>query len=82
MIRVLFFASLREALGSGESLACTPQIATVAQLRDQLAARGDKWQLLLTTRNLRSAVNQSMVAMDTVIKDGDEIAFFPPVTGG
>ena len=82
MVRVLFFAGLREALGSGESLPLTTQIATVAQLRDYLSARGDQWLALTTTRNLRAAVNQSMVAMDAAINDGDEVAFFPPVTGG
>ena len=82
MVRVLFFAGLREALGSGELLPLTTQIATVARLRDYLSARGDQWLALTTTRNLRAAVNQSMVAMDAAISDGDEVAFFPPVTGG
>ena len=82
MIRVLFFAHLREALGAGESLALAQAVNTVADLRDQLAARGDKWQALAKTKNLRAAVNQTMVGFDTAIKDGDEVAFFPPVTGG
>jgi len=82
MIRVIFFAHLREALGAGESLALVQGVDTVAGLRDQLAARGDAWQTLATTKNLRAALNQTMVAFDTAIKDGDEVAFFPPVTGG
>ena len=82
MVRVLFFASLRETLGSGESLAWSPVIARTGMLRDHLAQRGDAWELLKTTRNLRVAVNQSMVGFDAEVKDGDEVAFFPPVTGG
>jgi molybdopterin synthase sulfur carrier subunit len=82
MVRILFFAHLRETLGSGESLPYSPEIATVAALRDQLAKRGGVWETLDTTRNLRAAVNQSMVGFDVPVKDGDEVAFFPPVTGG
>jgi molybdopterin synthase sulfur carrier subunit len=82
MIRVLFFAHLREVLGAGESLDLAQGVDTVAGLRDQLAARGEAWKKLATTRNLRAAVNQTMVGFDTAIKDGDEVAFFPPVTGG
>ncbi|MFY9326961.1 MAG: molybdopterin converting factor subunit 1 [Georgfuchsia sp.] len=82
MIRILFFAHLRESLGSGETLPCLPEIATVAALRDLLAKRGGVWQTLETTRNLRAAVNQTMVGLDAAVKDGDEVAFFPPVTGG
>ena len=82
MVRVLFFAGLREALGSGESLPYSTRIATIALLLDHLTARGEQWQVLNTTRNLRAAVNQQMVTMDAAIKDGDEVAFFPPVTGG
>lgn len=82
MVRILFFAHLREALGAGESLPYSEQIATVGALRDLLAKRGEVWQTLETTRNLRAAVNQSMAGFDAAVKDGDEVAFFPPVTGG
>ena len=82
MVRVLFFAQLREALGSGETLPFSAQAATVAALRDLLVARGGEWQMLATTRNLRAAVNQTMVGFDAAVNDGDEVAFFPPVTGG
>jgi molybdopterin synthase sulfur carrier subunit len=82
-VKVLFFASLREALGTGgEDLALPAGIATVGTLRDHLAARGGAWAALTQTKNLRCAVNQRMVGFDAALTDGDEVAFFPPVTGG
>ena len=83
MIQVLYFAGLRERLGTpGESLPLPPGVATVAQLRDHLAARGEPWQALARMGNLRMAVNQDMAGADAPVADGDEVAFFPPVTGG
>ncbi|HEY1181740.1 MAG TPA: molybdopterin synthase sulfur carrier subunit [Rhodocyclaceae bacterium] len=83
MITVLFFAGLREAVGtSSETLTLPADVATVAALRDHLAARNGQWEALAKAKNLRAAVNQDMVPLTTTIKDGDEIAFFPPVTGG
>ena len=82
-IKILFFAGLREALGTGtEALALPAGVATVGGLRDLLAARGEPWAALATTKNLRVAVNQQMVGFDTPVKAGDEVAFCPPVTGG
>ncbi|MBI3094256.1 MAG: molybdopterin converting factor subunit 1 [Rhodocyclales bacterium] len=82
-IKILFFAGLREALGTGsEALALPAGIATVGALRDHLAARGEAWAALATTKNLRAAVNQQMVGAEAAVKPGDEVAFFPPVTGG
>lgn len=83
MITVLFFAGLREAVGtSSETLSLPSGVTTVAALRDHLAARGEQWAALASAKNLRAAVNQDMVSLSAAIKDGDEIAFFPPVTGG
>jgi molybdopterin synthase sulfur carrier subunit len=80
---MLFFAGLREALGVGaESLILPAGVGTVGALRDLLAARGESWSALATTKNLRVAVNQQMVGFDAALKSGDEVAFFPPVTGG
>lgn len=82
-VTILFFAGLREALGTGaETLALPADVATVGALRELLAARGEPWSALATTKNLRVAVNQQMVGLDTAVKAGDEVAFFPPVTGG
>ena len=83
MIKLLYFASLRERLGTGgESIELPAGIATVAVLREYLVKRGGDWLALTTMRNLRVAVNQTMVDFDAGLKDGDEVAFFPPVTGG
>ena len=81
MVNVLFFASLREALGVGQvsyQLDCS---VSAAGLLEQLQAQGVEWQKALSGRLLCS-VNQDIVPLDTVISDGDEVAFFPPVTGG
>lgn len=84
MIKVLYFARLRETLGiSGEELDWTPDTATVASLMGLLSARGDIWQQQFDgCRPLRAAVNQTLVPNSATIKAGDEVAFFPPVTGG
>lgn len=83
MITVLFFAGLREAVGtSSETLALPAGVETVSALRDHLVARGGQWESLAQAKNLRAAVNQDMAPLTSAIKDGDEIAFFPPVTGG
>ena len=80
-IQVLYFASLKEALGkSGESLDLPAGITTVGALRDWLVAEGRG--ALATAKNLRCAVNQDMAGLDALVREGDEIAFFPPVTGG
>ncbi|HZX31978.1 MAG TPA: molybdopterin converting factor subunit 1 [Rhodocyclaceae bacterium] len=80
-VQVLYFASLREALGlAGEAVQLPAGVATVGGLRDWLVGQGrDK---LSTARNLRCAVNQDMAGLETPVRDGDEVAFFPPVTGG
>ncbi len=81
-INVLYFASLKEALQcAGETVSPPAEIGTTGQLRDWLATIGGR-AALATARNLRCARNQDMVGFDEALADGDEIAFFPPVTGG
>jgi len=80
MIRLLYFARLRESFGSaGETLDSTP--ATVADLLAELSARGESWEEALSGKVL-VAVNQEMALPDSVLADGDEVGLFPPVTGG
>ena len=80
-VRVLYFAGLREAFGcAGESIDLPAEVATVAALRDLLVGQGR--EKLASAKNLRCAVNQEMAGPGVAIKDGDEVAFFPPVTGG
>lgn len=84
MITVLYFARLREALGTGsEELALPKGVRNLDGLRAVLAARGDAWATELgQNKAIRVAVNQDLASGDVKIADGDEIAFFPPVTGG
>ncbi|KAB0675855.1 molybdopterin synthase sulfur carrier subunit [Aeromonas caviae] len=81
MIKVLFFAQVRELVGCDElSLPC--DYASADALRAALSERGDKWALALESGKLLVAVNQTLVPLDIPLHDGDEVAFFPPVTGG
>ena len=83
-VTLLFFAGLREAVGTGrEALELPAAVSTVGALRAHLATRGGAWaEHFSPARNLRAAVNQDMAAADAPVRAGDEIAFFPPVTGG
>lgn len=81
MIKVLFFAQTRELVGVDSVTVEADQI-TAEALRQQLCGKGEQWAQALQSGKLLVAVNQDMVKMDTVLKSGDEVAFFPPVTGG
>jgi molybdopterin synthase sulfur carrier subunit len=83
-IRVLYFAGLKEALGSASEDFELPQgVHTVAALRERLRSRGGAWEkVLAASRAVRVAVNQEIAGPESRIAPGDEVAFFPPVTGG
>ena len=82
-MKVLFFGSLREQLGIGELNRALPDgVETVGQLLTNLQTQGDKWKLALGAGNVLFAVNQDVVDEYAVISDSDEVALFPPVTGG
>jgi molybdopterin synthase sulfur carrier subunit len=84
MVTVLYFARLREALGTAsEQIALPAAVRDLEGLRALLVARGGAWEKELAPgRPVRAAVNQAMAVGDVPVADGDEIAFFPPVTGG
>jgi molybdopterin synthase sulfur carrier subunit len=83
MIRVRYFASLREAVGVDEETLPAEQAGSVAEIRARLCERGGAWaDALGDGRPVLAAVNQRMARPDTAVADGDELAFFPPVTGG
>ncbi|GKX54307.1 molybdopterin synthase sulfur carrier subunit [Leminorella grimontii] len=81
MINVVFFAQVRELVGT-DTLSLPAEYATVEALRQALCQRGNRWPLALEPGKLLMAVNQTLVTADHPLKDGDEVAFFPPVTGG
>ena len=83
-IKVLFFANLREKVGTAAELVDIPDSAsTVAGLRLYLMKRGGAWQEVLSDMKVvRVAVNHDMAAANAPLNPGDEVAFFPPVTGG
>ena len=81
MIKVLFFAQIRELVGC-ESVELEACYVDVEQLRASLVGQGHRWELALESGKLLAAVNQTLVSFDTPLADGDEVAFFPPVTGG
>ena len=81
-VEVRYFASLREALGSTEAVELG-EAATIASLRDSLAARGGRHaEVLGRQKAVRSARNRVLCAVSVAVAEGDEIGFFPPVTGG
>ena len=83
MIQVLYFAGLQEQIGhAAESLALPTTVTTLGQLREHLIALGAGRECLANARNLKVARNQEMAVLSDRCQDGDEIAFFPPVTGG
>ncbi|WP_193166136.1 molybdopterin converting factor subunit 1 [Microbulbifer hainanensis] len=81
MIRVLFFASLREQLGTGE-MRLDDFSGDIAALRESLCGERPEWRQYLASDPIRTALNQVLVGADATVADGDEVAFFPPVTGG
>jgi molybdopterin synthase sulfur carrier subunit len=84
MIKVLFFARVREQLGCSSLELPWPEAGfDLDGLQEQLCReRGDAWRDVLTQDNMIRAVNQVVVPGNCVLRDGDEVAFFPPVTGG
>ena len=84
MVTLVYLARLRETLGTpSEKLQLPQEVGTVAALLAWLRARGGAWAAELAPgRAVRVAVNFAVAKADTPIKAGDEVALFPPVTGG
>lgn len=83
-ITILYFAGLREALGThSETLDLPAGVGTAGQLRVWLRTRGGTWaETLAEGRAIRVSIDQAMARPDTPVAAGAEVAFFPPVTGG
>ena len=84
MVNLVYFARLREALGLDSEKVTLPQgVRDVASLTQWLRGRGKVWDTELAPGNrVRVAVNLEVAEQSTGVADGDEVAFFPPVTGG
>lgn len=82
MLKVVFFASLREELATRELELSLNGPLTVAELKQQLALTSPVWLRQLCQRQILQAVNQQLVGLDHPLQQGDEVAFFPMVTGG
>ena len=83
MITVLFFAQVRELLGTSKAeISPSLNLTDAESLRLHLSKSNERWTKVLQSDKLLVAVNQELCAWDTLVSDGDEVAFFPPVTGG
>jgi len=83
MVQLRYFASLRETLGIGDEQVELPDgVHDLPGLTRWLQDRDETWARALADNRLHVAINQEIVKADTAIRDGDEIAWFPPVTGG
>ncbi|MFV8781512.1 molybdopterin synthase sulfur carrier subunit [Microbulbifer sp. SA54] len=82
MIKVLFFAGLREQLACDSLDVDAEGVSTLGELREALRNKGETWRLALGNDQLQMACNQQLSHAQAAVRDGDEVAFFPPVTGG
>ncbi len=82
MINVVFFAQLREQLKSDGLSLDIPTPCTVKDVQQALVKSHPEWQVYLSNSALMCAVNQDMVQLNAPVAQGNEVAFFPPVTGG
>lgn len=83
-INILYFARIKESVNySSENIDLPEDVATVTALKNYLALRGENWANLFNgTQVIRAAINHALVDDMATIHAGDEVAFFPPVTGG
>ncbi|MFQ5535382.1 MAG: molybdopterin converting factor subunit 1 [Sphingomonadales bacterium] len=83
-MKILYFAWLRSKTGvAGETVALPKTVKDVAALKNWLKERGPGFaEAFADDRTVRAAVNQNFAQPDHPVADGDEVAFFPPITGG
>jgi molybdopterin synthase sulfur carrier subunit len=86
MAVIKFFASLREQLNTSEVAISVEEFtghptATISELVAAMAAKDSQWEALQAS-HLLIALNQTMSSRDAIVREGDELAFFPAVTGG
>lgn len=83
-VKVVFFASFKDILGESQIEIQLPKSTQVEGLCRLLCSKGDCWQQVFgnEAQIVKIAVNQEMVDVNALLSDGDEVAFFPPVTGG
>ncbi len=84
MLTIVFFARVKEELGCDQlEVEWDKSLGTPGAVKAHLCSRGDgRWREVLSEDNIICALNHSVAGDDAQVKDGDEIAFFPPVTGG
>ena len=83
MIKIVLFANLRESRGISDVEVSIEEVGRISDVIAQLSQiYGESWRETLTGEDILVAVNQNMVYDDHAVADGDEVAFFPPVTGG
>lgn len=82
MIRIVFFAALKEALDCEGLELAVADGTSLSQIIEQLVEQRPHWQQHLSSASLLMAINHEMAEPEDTIKNNDEVAFFPPVTGG
>lgn len=82
MIKILFFAQLRELLNTHEVKLDNAAPCSVAKIKQILIESHPQWARFLDNTSILTAVNQAMVSDEYIVNSLDEVAFFPPVTGG
>jgi molybdopterin synthase sulfur carrier subunit len=84
MLKIVYFASLKDRMGrSEESVALPESVRSVDSLIDHLTTvHGEEWSSIINGSTVLVAVNHEMSDRNAPVQEGDEVAFFPPVTGG